>query len=323
MSTIDTHVKTGRRLQSGQRPIWRWLSTRSDTHEPVGPGANLMILTTLAACILFWGVPILWLFLVPSKTNPQIDSMVSISFGSLANYFHAAQTLFSYQYADFGLWIKNSLIYTGTSLSCAVLFSLMSGYALAIWDFPGRKIILWITVVALILPTTSLALPLFMEFNYLFNIIDSPLAVIIPMMFYPFGVYLSYVFFKDTLPADLLAAARIDGCSEMRVFVSIAVPLAKTLIGLLSFLGFAAIWNEYYIPYVMLQSPEHFPLPLGLQTLFMNAPVLFPMPGMENIPIRRPEVVIASLGMIIPVMVIFLFAQRLIIAGTLSGATKE
>jgi multiple sugar transport system permease protein len=76
--------------------------------------------------------------------------------------------------------------------------------------------------------------------------------VILPFSFFPFGVYLCYIFFSSTIPKDLLAAARVDGCNEWGVFRHVALPLARPVVALVAFFAFVADWNNYYLPFVML-----------------------------------------------------------------------
>ena len=95
----------------------------------------------------------------------------------------------------------------------------------------------------------------------------SPWSVILPTAFFPFGVYLAYVFYATSIPKDLLAAGRVDGCSEWQLFRFVCLPISKTLIGLLTFLSFTANWNNYFLPFVMLNDDETYTLAVGLQSL--------------------------------------------------------
>jgi multiple sugar transport system permease protein len=87
-------------------------------------------------------------------------------------------------------------------------------------------------------------LPIFLEMNQ-FQLVGKALSVILPMSFYPFGVYLAYIYFSSSIPADLLEAARIDGCSELQVFTRIALPLASPIVALVGFFNFVQNWNNY------------------------------------------------------------------------------
>ncbi len=83
----------------------------------------------------------------------------------------------------------------------------------------------------------------------------------------PVRVYLAYVFYATSIPRDLLAAGRVDGCSEWQLFRFICLPISRTLIGLLAFLSFTANWNNYFLPFVMLNDDHSYTLAVGLQSL--------------------------------------------------------
>jgi multiple sugar transport system permease protein len=202
----------------------------------------------------------------------------------------------------------------------SVAAALLAGYALATMNFRGRKTILMATLIAMVLPATAVVLPLFLEINAL-HLTNTAASVILPASFYPFGVYLAYIYFATSLPKDLLDAARIDGCSEAKMFLHIALPLAKPVIALVAFFSFVANWNNYFLPYVMLAETEKYNLPVGLGVLMASTPVINPTGG-SILPITRPEAAMAGLIVVVPVALLFLFFQRFLVRGILSGSTK-
>jgi multiple sugar transport system permease protein len=145
--------------------------------------------------------------------------------------------------------------------------------------------------------------------------------VVLPYSFYPFGVYLAYIYFSTALPPDLLAAARVDGCTEFGAFRRVALPLAMPIIALVGFFGFVSSWTNYFLPYVMLPQSDQYPVQVGLGLLLTSVPQFNPTAGAASV--SRPELALATLLAITPLLVVFLFAQRFLIAGMLSGATKE
>ena len=120
---------------------------------------------------------------------------------------------------------------------------------------------------------------------------------------------------------ELLDAARIDGCSEFGVFRRVALPLATPVVALVGFFSFVANWTNYFLPYVMLPESDQFPVQVGLGTLLNNVPQFNPTVG--TLAVQRPELALATLLAITPVLVVFLFSQRFLVAGMLAGATKE
>ena len=282
----------------------------------------LLWLGVLIFLALYFGLPILWLVLAPTKNDGQLLSMPSLSMGDIGNYARAWDNLMSYGSRIVLLWAQNSVIYTFTSVILSVIISVPAGYAFATAKFAGRYLLMTLTLITMILPGSAMVLPLFLEMN-LFRLVDTPWAVIIPATFYPFGVYLSYVHFATALPKDLLAAGRVDGCNEWQLFRYIGLPLARTLFALLAFLSFTANWNNYFLPFVMLNDSHLYSLPVGLQVMATSTPMLNPVFAAENSTLKRPEAALVVLLLVVPVIIIFLVAQRYVVSSALSGATKE
>jgi multiple sugar transport system permease protein len=174
----------------------------------------------------------------------------------------------------------------------------------------------------MIMPAAALVLPVFLEINAV-HLQNTAWSVILPSAFYPFGVYLAYIYFSTQLPVELLAAGRIDGCSEARLFWSLALPLAKPIIAMVAFFSFTFNWQNFYLPYVMLADDTKYPLTVGLMSLIQSTPALNPAVGSgTGLNIYRPEIALAGLFVVLPIALIFLFAQRYVVAGTLTGAEK-
>ena len=114
----------------------------------------------------------------------------------------------------------------------------------------------------------------------------------------------------------------MDGASELQLFLKIGLPLARPLLGLLTFLSFTANWNNYFLPFVMLNDDRLFNLPVGIQALMSGTSAMRPTFA-TDLPIKRPEVALAGLILVIPVALVFLLSQRFVISGALTGATKE
>lgn len=275
----------------------------------------------LALLAVPFAVPLLWLMLAPTKTDDQLVNWPPLSFGALGNYVQAWINVVPFNdYAILG-WALNSLIYAGLSVLLAAFVSLPAGYALAMTRFPGRNLLLTLTLITMIMPASALVLPLFLGVSAL-KISNTLWSVVLPSAFFPFGVYLSFVYFATSLPKDLLNAARVDGCGELRLFFSIALPLARPAAALVAFLNFVASWNNYFLPYVLLSDDRKFNLPVGLAALIAGTPALNPGLGGSQLPIKRPEVALAALLVIVPIVLIFLLAQRYVRSGLLTGAEK-
>ena len=299
-------------------PLRQRTKLRTNGLGPIGAAVRLAVLLLLA---VFFGLPLIWLLLAPTKTDPQLTDWMPLAFGSLGRVAEAWKNLTEFSDGVVLRWAWNSVVYTLGSLILGLAVTLPAGYGLAVGRFVGRRTLIWLTLVTMIIPGSALVLPLFLELSYV-RLANTPWAVILPAAFFPFGVYLAYIFYATSLPADLLAAARVDGCNEWQLFAYIGFPLSRALLGLLTFVSFTANWNNYFLPYVMLNNSDLFNLPVGLQVLMTGTSALRPTFA-TDLPIHRAEVALAGLLLVVPVAFVFLYSQRFVVSGALTGATKE
>jgi multiple sugar transport system permease protein len=273
---------------------------------------------------VFFLVPMLWLLLAPSKSAPDLLELNPLAFGSFQRIQEAWQRIVDYQKGEVLLWGFNSVRYALFSLTLALATCIPAGYILAIARFPGRRQLLWLTLITMLLPPSALVLPLFMEMN-LFHLVNTQWAVILPAAFFPFGTYLTYIYYASSLPPELLDAARVDGCSEVALFRHIALPLAKPLLGLLAFINFNANWNNFFGPYVLLNDDKLFNLPVGLQQFVAATsairPGFNPSPGVM-VGYQQAEAALFGLMMVVPVALVYLLAQRYVVGGAFTGSVK-
>ena len=283
-------------------------------------GSALVVFVILAALLVFFVLPAIWLLLAPTKTASQLDHAFPLSFGSFGQLGQAWHDLTTFQGGVIWQWLRNSAVYSAGALALTLVTSVPAGYALGMTKFRGRKLLLTVTLVVMIMPSSALVLPIFLELN-LFHLIGTVWSIVLPFSFYPFGVYLVYIYFATSLPQDMLAAARIDGASEWRVFTRIALPLARPVIGLVAFFSFVGNWNNFFLPYLVLPSSSQFPIQVGLNQLLSSTPSFNPVAG-KGLDITSPELALAIIISILPVLVLFLFSQRALVSGMLAGATK-
>jgi multiple sugar transport system permease protein len=219
-------------------------------------------------------------------------------------------------------WIWNSVWYTATIVVIACATAMLAGYALATAPIPFRRTLLITTLVAMIVPPVALVLPLFIEVTAI-GLYNTPWAIILTSSFYPFGVFLAYIYFSTSIPKELYEAARIDGAGEFGTFWRVALPLSKGLLGMLAFFSFTATWVNYFLPYVMVNSGDVLPLPVGLGVLFSATPALNPGIGASILPIRQPEIALAGLIVAVPILIVFVASSRLLVRGVLAGSVKS
>jgi multiple sugar transport system permease protein len=274
----------------------------------------------LAAFLLFFIVPVLWLLLAATKTDPELVYQSPFSFGSWHALRENWDALTSFQGDTILLWLRNSTLQAFGALVITLLAGIPAGYALAMMEFRGRRVLLVVTLVVMLMPATTLVIPLFLELNAA-HLIGTMWSVVLPYSFYPFGVYLTYIYFSTALPRDLLAAAKVDGCSEFGAFRRVALPLATPVVALVGFFSFVANWTNYFLPYVMLPESSQYPVQVGLGLLLTDVPQFNPTAGTAAV--LRPELALATLVAISPVLIVFLFAQRFLVTGLLAGSTKD
>lgn len=270
--------------------------------------------------LLFFVVPVVWLLIASTKSPRDLITTGAFVPGGVDDLAANWSALVQFQDGIIFRWLGNSAVYSLAALVITLVTSIPAGYALALGNFRGRKALLTTTLVVMLIPNTALVLPIFLELSAV-HLIGKPLAVILPFSFYPFGVYLTYIYFSTSLPRDLLDAARIDGCGELAVFYRVAMPLARPVIALVGFFSFVSNWNNFFLPFLTVPGPKA-PIQVGLTDLLSNVPAFNPTAtGVTSI--ELPTLAVATLVAITPVLLIFLFSQRFLVSGLTAGGTKE
>jgi multiple sugar transport system permease protein len=287
----------------------------------LGLGVRLAILLTFA---VFFIAPVIWLLLAPTKSDAELISSSPFSFGDFHHVALAWRHLDAFSDHVFRRWIGNTLYYALSATAITLAVSVPAGYGLAIGRFPGRKLILSLTLVVMIMPAAALVLPIFLELDAM-HLIGRSLSVILPFAFFPFGVYVAYIYYGTALPPELLDAARVDGASELQTFLRVALPLAKPVVALVFFFSFVADWNNFFLPYVVLADSDQYPITVGLSNLLASTPSFNPAVGGggQSVNIFKPELALATLLAVVPVAIVFLFSQRALVRGLVGGAVKE
>ena len=282
-----------------------------------GPGRIARISTLLLFAVVFIA-PLLAFLLTMTRTNHQLSTS-PIGFGSLRNLASDWATITAYGGGVFLVWLRNSAVVSLGGTAIAVTAALPAGYALACLRFRMRRPLLLVTLVLMVMPNTVLVVPLFLEVNAI-HLVDSVLAVLVIFGFYPFGVFLSYIFYMESLPRELLDACRLDGCSEIGAFRRVALPIARPAVALIVFFSMVSHWNNFFLSYVMLSSTNRLTLPVGLAQLITASPVFNPgVEGGLKLPLFMPQLAFAGFITMLPMLVIFVFAQRYLARGVAMG----
>ncbi len=280
-------------------------------------------LAILAAFAVFFVAPLVWLVLAPTKSDSQLVSRGPFTFGSFHQVALAWQHLDAFSDHIYRAWIANSLLYAVSATAIVLFTAIPAGYGLALGSFRGRRLVLTMTLVVMIMPAAALVLPIFLELNAL-HLIGNVLSVILPFSFFPFGVYLAYLYFSTAIPRDLLDAARLDGCGEWATFRYVALPLATPIIALVLFFSFVSDWNNFFLPYAVLANSSQYPIQVGLSSLLSSTPSFNPAVGGagQQLGIFRPELALATLLAVVPVAIVFMLSQRALVRGLVGGGVK-
>jgi len=280
--------------------------------------ANFMLILFAVISVL----PILWLLLAPSKTDPDITNRHPLAFGNFSGYLTAWKNLQSFNDGVVVSWAVNSIWYNVVIVLLATSSATLGGFVLAASKIRIKKMLMVGTLITMLTPPMALVVPIFVLIDKL-GLMDKPLGVILVSSLYPFGTFLAYIYFSTTIPTELYEAARVDGCNDFRLFTKIALPLSWPIISLLMFFAFVGNWANFFLPYVLLPSPENYTLPIGLGFLFYSTPAINPGVGATSLPIFKPEIALAGILVALPIMIVFMFAQKRLIRGMLAGSIKE
>lgn len=218
----------------------------------------------------------------------------------------------NYATAFWEIWqgIINSVLYTAAILAVTVVISSLAGFAFARYEFPGKDIFYFGIIMFLMIPGFVTLVPQFMLVKGM-GLINTRMGLILPVI--ATASVMPVMFFRNAfegLPRELFEAAQVEGAGDLRIFISIAVPLTKAMFGTVSIMTGLTAWNNYIWPLVTASDRKIMPVILQLQYISQNA-----REGMGPV---LAGYVIAS----VPIIILFTFATRPFIQGITAGAVK-
>ncbi len=205
-------------------------------------------------------------------------------------------------------WMINTVFMAVVSMILTCITAAMAGYALAKKRFVGRQLLFTLIVCAMALPKQVILIPLLREMSAL-NLYNTIWAVIFPIVGWPFGVFLMKQF-SEGIPTEMLEAARIDGASEAKTFISIVLPMVKPGIGALAIFTFINSWNDYFMQLIMLSSTSNLTISLGIAKLQAENSTDFGL------------IMAGAALAAVPIIIIFLIFQKYFTKGIAMGAVK-
>nr|WP_311258323.1 carbohydrate ABC transporter permease [Microbacterium sp. WCS2018Hpa-9] len=265
----------------------------------------------MAVFTVYFLLPLWWLLVASSKETGDILTTAPLWFADFHLLDNIAE-LFAYRDGVYLRWLMNSVLYAALGGAIATLLAAMAGYALAKYRFPGRDLMFDIVLGGVLVPATALALPLFLIFSQA-QLTNTFWSVFLPSIVSPFGVYLARIFAASSVPDELLEASRLDGAGEIRTFFTVSIRLMTPALVTMFLFQFVAIWNNFFLPMIMLRSEDLFPVVFGLYN-WNNQ--------LNQLPELRGLVLIGALLSVIPLIVTFLLLQRFWRNGLGAGALK-
>ncbi|MBD3309390.1 ABC transporter permease subunit [candidate division KSB3 bacterium] len=261
-------------------------------------------LLTLGALLIL--LPIFWTFTTSFKTPPEITkvppTILPDSFANVSNYTQVFTQL------KFGRLLLNTFLMCLVVVVCSLIFASLAGYGFAKFTFIGKEYFFYGIVAILMIPFQSVAVPLFHWMDRL-GLIDTFPGLVLPLLVSAFGVLLMREAFS-TIPNDYIDAARIDGCSELRIFWSIALPMVRPSLAALAIIKFMWTWNEFFWPLLVITTPSKGVVTLGLASL-------------SNMYFRQYWLITAAAVLsVLPLFVMFIFLRKWMVMALTEAGLK-
>jgi ABC-type glycerol-3-phosphate transport system permease component len=273
---------------------------RPDALTRVRRALVYVLLSAFASITL---VPLVWL--VAASTKAPADLFHYTFFAPRIGLSNFALL---FQKVHFVRYLMNSVFIAGASVMVQLFFSSLAGFALAKYEFRGKKPVMILMVSTMLIPGQVVMAPLY-TLLYRLGLVDQYLGLIVPGAVSVFGIFL----FRQSIlqvPDELLHAARIDGCSELRIYWDIVMPISRPMIGAFCLISFMGSWNSFLWPQILLHQEERFTLPILLNQLIGLYTQQYGM------------LMAGTLLSILPVVVLFLLLQKEFVAGLTAGAVK-
>ncbi|MDI2035789.1 carbohydrate ABC transporter permease [Paenarthrobacter nitroguajacolicus] len=274
--------------------------------------STIIVTALLVVVALYFLIPVYWVFVASTKSTSDLFSTNGFLFAPTFSLWENIGRVLSYDNGIFGRWFLNSAIYAGVGALLATYFAAAGGYALAKYEFKGRNLVFGTILGGVLVPGTATALPLFLLFSQM-GLANTYWSVLLPSLVSPFGLFLCRIYAQATVDTSLIEAARIDGAGELRIFHTIGLKVLTPALVTVFLFQLVGIWNNYFLPLVMLSDSELYPITLGLNNWLSQVD-------------RLPEFYELTTGgvllSIIPLSIAMIVLQRFWRGGLTEGAVK-
>lgn len=274
--------------------------------------SRILVWTGLVLFLIYSIAPV-W-FLIVSATKDQRDLYTTngLWFADF-HLFDNTRDLFTYHHSIFLRWMANTLLYGVAGTVGMTVICVACGYALAMYRFRGRGILMGCIIASFLIPGALLTIPSFLLYTRL-HMVDTPWAIIVPHFFSAFSVYLAKVYAEGAVPPELLEAARVDGAGEYRAFFTIGARLMTTGSATIFLLGFVGSWNSFFGPLVFLRGEQKWTIMLGLYSwLNIKVDQSVDLTGL---------VIVGAIVSLVPIVALMLSMQRYWRSGITLGSLK-
>lgn len=274
-----------------------------------------LLTAVLALYFVYTFVPILYVFISATKTNPDLFATFGLWFGDDFHLWQNLHDLFTQDRGIFGRWLWNTFYYAILAGGGSALLSTLAGYAFSKFEFVGKRFLYALVLGAVMIPQTALVIPLFLLFSSL-HMVNTPWAVILPSLVFPQGVFLMRAYIDEAVSGEIIDAGRVDGAGEFRIFWALAFRLIAPAFATVFVLAFVASWNNYFLPLVVLNSNDLFPVTVGLSNWYAS------VASGNGAQLLYTIIMAGALVSILPVILAFLFIQRFWQGGLSAGSVK-
>ena len=270
---------------------------------------RLLLNGLLVAGAIISAFPFYWMLVLGTHSTTEIFHWPPLfTFGSnIASNYETMMNIIPF-------WrnLFNSVFIAATYTALSLLFCSMGGYAFAMYRFPGRDKLFALMLATMMVPSIAGIVPWFILLSKWLHWINRYEALIIPGAASAFGIFWMRQYVQETVPSELLDAARIDGCPEFLIFFRVITPLLAPAFGALGIMTFMGNWNGFLQPLLVMQEKTMYTLPVALALLRQD-----PQRGFDA------GALMLGTGMaVLPILVVFLLAARHFMAGLTAGAIK-
>ncbi|WP_082467869.1 carbohydrate ABC transporter permease [Leifsonia sp. Leaf264] len=273
---------------------------------PMSLGTTLVLLIGALYCL----TPVMWVVIASTKDGSELFS--TFTFLPSTHLWDNIVELTQYRDGLYWRWMLNTALYAGVGAVLSTYVSMLSGYALAKFTFPGKSGVFKVLLMGVLVPGVILAIPQYFLLAQV-GMTNTYWAVLVPQIISPYGIYLARIYAAAAVPTEIIESGRTEGAGELFILHRLAMPMMLPGLVTVFLFQFVAIWNNFMLPYIMLGDDKLFPITVGLSGLLNQG---------STVPALYTLVITGALLSIIPLIALFLVLQRYWRVDLAAGAVK-